>query len=468
MALTVDWANDGLDNNGDGVIDGPEELDFYTVYGIARCNDVVRYAETVTGAKDVSVWNNAIFAGAGHVSGACQGNMSIHGSLHILGNNLPDGAVALEFKGASGMSNSYAKGAGPALDNDLLVSVPPLPLTWVNGELVETLEAEVRVKNGVISSASIGESNQDGDSVKEQVDGVYTNDGFIGGTGDVHSDNGTDQPYDMGDKVELPMLHDPWRWPNTIPCEEQDAMFVQEPGGTELGPDGNPYTYEQMYSQLSDGAPFVGDVNIALGGAPVYINLSQPGNNNPALRVKPNPGACVKGDDYIYFNGSVLEIGGQFEMLGDLTVTGASGKGSDPLYYTGRGALMVHGDATMDSDVRSCNNGDPNNVVRSYPENNILALICTDNLTLGTKAQAFQLGAFYAAGTVTSPKQTIVMGTFVSEYFDMGNQVPDIYEVPSLPKYLPMGMIANCANRIFYNVYWRELEPPAPEESGGV
>ena len=47
FAMALDWARDGLDNNGDGIVDGPEEKDWCSVYASARCGQSVRYIEAV-------------------------------------------------------------------------------------------------------------------------------------------------------------------------------------------------------------------------------------------------------------------------------------------------------------------------------------------------------------------------------------------------------------------------------------
>ena len=54
-------------------------------------------------------------------------------------------------------------------------------------------------------------------------------------------------------------------------------------------------------------------------------------------------------------------------------------------------------------------------------------------------------------------KQTNVMGTIVGGYFDMGSQVPNIYQVPSLADNLPYGMIGNYPITTLEQVGWREL-----------
>ena len=51
------------------------------------------------------------------------------------------------------------------------------------------------------------------------------------------------------------------------------------------------------------------------------------------------------------------------------------------------------------------------------------------------------MGLFYAEDTITSEKQTSVAGTFFSNYFDMGTNVPEIYQVPETVNNLPPGLI---------------------------
>jgi hypothetical protein len=79
------------------------------------------------------------------------------------------------------------------------------------------------------------------------------------------------------------------------------------------------------------------------------------------------------------------------------------------------------------------------------------------NMLVGATAQCDIMGAFYAQNTIQAAKQTDVMGTFVANYFDMGSQVPSIFQVPSLPENLPLGMIGNYPIMTLGQVSWREL-----------
>ncbi|NIA14953.1 MAG: hypothetical protein GWP08_12830 [Nitrospiraceae bacterium] len=474
FACDIDWQDDGVDNNGDGMIDDVSEMWFHTIYAFARNNNIVRTAEAVLKGANVSVWNNAIFAGAGHVDGSIKGNCSIHGSVHILGDHVPEGGeaiVVLDMMGASLIHNNYGIGAGPgpALPDYLRDRVPDQPLTIVNGEIDQaTLNTVLRVKNGLVSlnsASEVGAADVFGNGLKDTVDGTFSNDGWTGqrvaddgDRGDpsvVFSDNGWDEFYDLGNKVPFPVLDDDWRWPAQVQCHELGYAWEGEPGSIEAAPDGTDYLHGDFFSDmLSDGNPYEGNVTISVG-TDFYLNLTQPGSA-PADRVKPDPANCIKGDDYIYYDAAatVMEINGQIEINGDLVF---SARNDRTLNYTGRAAILVHGDVTVNTNLLSCNDGDPNDYLRSFPERNIIGIMAEQDMLVGQSAQLDLMGAFYAQGQISSNKQTVVMGTFVAEYFDMGNQVPDIYQVPALTENLPLGMIANYPILVFSPISWREL-----------
>ena len=63
IAHALRWDSDGVDNNGDGTIDGADEDWFYSVTSFARYDALNRGAEAVLEGTDVNVWRNAIFGG---------------------------------------------------------------------------------------------------------------------------------------------------------------------------------------------------------------------------------------------------------------------------------------------------------------------------------------------------------------------------------------------------------------------
>ncbi|MBW7866556.1 MAG: hypothetical protein H3C30_19355 [Candidatus Hydrogenedentes bacterium] len=150
-----------------------------------------------------------------------------------------------------------------------------------------------------------------------------------------------------------------------------------------------------------------------------------------------------------------MKINGQIRINGSLEFTG---KGNDTtINYSGRGAILATGDVTIDTSLLTCNNGNPANTALSFPANNCIGIMTKSNMTVGSNAQLDIMGAFYAQGTISTSKQTNVMGTFVANYFDMGTNVPRIYQVPVLGGLIPFGMIGNFPIMFVSRVSWREL-----------
>jgi hypothetical protein len=324
---------------------------------------------------------------------------------------------------------------------------------------IETLHAKLRVKKGLVGlsgNSEIGQRNVVGDGKKDFMDGTYVQDGWTGnsvvpdgGRGDpksVYSDNGWDTPYDLGDKVQFPLLTDDWRDPNT-------GSKIVDPGT------GTWYTHEDYFNQVLLGSPtdktdgwYNGSLTInAKGNQNFYWNATT------GVQSSTIPATLPANDDYIAFNPTtnVLRVNGQITINGGLTFTG---QGNDKtIYYSGRGALMVKGDVVIDTDLLTCNDGNTSNYTNSFPVNNILGIMSTNNMTVGSTSQLTIMGAFYAQNKITSSKQTNVAGTFVSNYFDMGKNVPSIFQVPSLADNLPLGMIGNYPIMSLQKVSWLEL-----------
>lgn len=457
IGYTSRWATNGRDDNGDGVVDDSGERFMMSVYTAGNEGDETRSLEVVYAARDVNVWRNAIFAGAGQAGGLINGNVSIHGSVHLLGNNLLNGVTAvdaIDLSGTSLIHNNYNDVTGL-----LGPRVPTLATTNFGGENVKTLEANLRVKKGLVGmsgNSEIGEPNLSGNTWKETMDGVYVTDGYTGTSvipdgdrGDpkhLYSDNGWDNTYDLGDKVQLPVLKDDWRDPIT--------------GAKTLNPaTGANYTHEDYFNQVLVASPtnptdgvFVGDMTLDAKGSNLYWNATQ------NIKTTSLPGTLPPAtDDYVVFNSAtnVLQINGQIKVTGKIVFTG---KGNDrTINYSGRGAFLAYDDVNIDVDLLSCNGGNPANTANSFPVNNIIGIMTANTMVVGSTAQCNIMGAFYAQEKIVSAKQTNVMGTFVSKYFDMGTNVPSIWQVPTLADNLPLGMIGNYPIMVLSQVSWREL-----------
>ncbi|MCA9407411.1 MAG: hypothetical protein KC733_01880, partial [Candidatus Omnitrophica bacterium] len=321
---TPSWADSDINS----MAIGPDTSNYYTVpYGTTTLNggsytveflnvgtrDMwVRSTGTIGGVSqsirvyakivDISRWGNAIFGGGGASGTMVNGNVDIRGSVHILGDNLLPGDVAIDLGGTAQLvGNNYT-----GLNATLQAKVPALPTVNFNGEIVETLNAELRVKQGSVGlsgSATVGEADVAGNNVKETVDGVYVTDGYGGtqGSGAVYSDNSVTTAYDLGDAVKFPRFSDPSPYNTSITNQQ--------------------YLYHNalVISNSSD--------------------LTTLANINPSSSFSfsgPNGSISMDGSGNMTVSGIVYIDGGEFNLLkngSDKTIT-----------YTGTGSIVATGD----------------------------------------------------------------------------------------------------------------------------
>lgn len=445
MAAVHDWGSDGIDNTGDGIVDGPLERDTFVIHAFARQNGITRQTETVLRGFDVNVWRNAIFGGSGQAGGLINGNVRVHGSIHLLGNNILPGNIAvaaMDLSGTSLVRNNYV-----GLSNDLRNRIVDPPETIVDGNIVETLEARLRVRQGRVGlsgNSQIGEPASLGGTVKRTMDGTFNNEGWTGNqvtldgdrnipNNNVFSDNSHTEGYDLGNRVELPFLDHDWR-----------DFFT---GQTVVNPNtGVNYTHEEYFNEVLSGDALNGDITIRQN-QDFYYNATRPNDPNPANR--------LPDDDFIYYDAGnqLMEINGQITINGNLHID--RGRGNQrTINYTGKAAILVYGDVTLDVNLLAQNaDGTTDN---AYP-NNVFGIMASNDMTVGSNAQLTLMGAFYAQNTLRTLRQTTVIGTFVSNYFDLGTNVPSIYQVPSLADNLPLGMIGAYPILVFDQVSWREI-----------
>lgn len=463
MGYTYEWFGDGRDSDGNGLIDDIGEFAMFSIHTAAHSAGHTRQIEGVYSSSNVNVWNNAIFGGTGQSGNLVNGNVSIHGSVHLLGDNLPDGGTAvaaMDLSGGALISNNY-DGIPAALEQ----RVPALSTRLYNGETVETLNTKVRVKKGLVGisgTAHVGEAQVTGSGIKGPVDGTYNTDGWTGNqvtdNGDrgipdpaqFYSDNGHTESYDLGSRVPMPYLDDDWR--------DLDGSRVTDPDT------GTWYTHEDYFTEVLLADPVnqtdgIYNGNIVLNvydkkGTAVYWNATTAEYLTGAAAVAAAPGAT---DDYLKFNPAtnLLSMNGQIRINGTLTF---KGQGNDTtINYTGRAAFLVDGDVTIDTNLVICNNGDPSNITNSFPANNIIGIMTTGDMMVGSTSQLSMMGAFYAEGACITEKQSNIMGTFVANYFNMGKNVPSIFQVPELAENLPYGMIGNYPIVVLSPESWREL-----------
>ena len=105
----------------------------------------------------------------------------------------------------------------------------------------------------------------------------------------------------------------------------------------------------------------------------------------------------------------------------------------------------------------ACNGGNPANTINCFPVNNIIGIMATGDMMVGSTSQLSMMGAFYSEGACITEKQSNILGTFVANYFNMGKNVPSIFQVPALARNLPYGMIGNYPIILLSLESWREL-----------
>lgn len=438
---------------------------------------VNRSVRAYIASRDVGIWNNAIFAGSGASGQAINGNVDIRGSVHILGdgeafldlnaNGLRDAAEAYtdvngngvwdvgepyvdangdgdwdaaepyndsngngwydppltqtdlnsSFSGSAYMGNNYS-GMDGGLES--MVPNPPRPNN------IESLGAEIRVKHGRISvsgSASVGTSTVvDGGTSKATVDGSFVSDGYTGsaGSSSVFSDNGPNNGYDVG------------------------ALGIQFPLLSGIGSE----------AYVDSGGNTWSDHKAFLDARSLTIPISTVDNSTPAFSYGPDAYGnsitwtppVVSGNKIT--SPGVLETHGIVRVSGDLTI----GAKQEDLRYRGSGSLYATGFVFMHSNFLPATG-------EVFPTTTRVGIIAGRNIELATgngDAQLKMAGAFYAQGKIVSAKQNEIAGTFVAQYFDMGTNVPKIYQVPSLPANMPPGMPGDKSYYTIKVKTWRQ------------
>ena len=370
------------------------------IQSVGTVGDAAQTITVYAKMTSTSPWNNAIFAGAGASGMAINGNVDIHGSVHILGNGLQSTDSAMSLSGGAKIGNNYS-----GLSATLSAKVPTLPTTTFGGETVSSLSAVLRVKKGLVGlsgSAAIGQANATGNSVKETMDAVYSTNGFSSGTGSVYSDNSYSNSYDMGNTVAFPSLNDSY-------------------GG-----------YATYKDYLRANALVISD-------ATTLTNLANitPNSNFSA--------SSAKGSISVDGNGNMTISGIVYVDGGDLNMNEAGSK--KIINYTGKGSIYVSGNVGIDANVYTTGNS-------SYPTN-VLGVMTPNTITFNA-ASIDVMGLFYGETKITVQKQTVVVGSLVTNYFDLGTNVPSIYYVPAIMNSMPPGLIGTASMWQLNIVSWQE------------
>lgn len=443
------------------------------VTATAIVNGKTKSVRSLISEHNVGIWNNAIFAGSGASGQAVNGNVSIAGSVHILGDGEPfidlngngvrDAAEAFTdlnhngvwdpgepyvdsngdgvytaaepyndtngngiydppmtmtnldtaFSGTGSITNNYAQ-----MPLALQSLVPNAPM--FNG--VQTLSAEVRDKHGKIGlsgNAYIGQAGVvSGGTMKGPVDGTFVTDGWGGnqGASSVTSDNGTSNPYDLGGLgIQFPII---------------GGIGAQ----TYVAKDGTTWANQETYfTNRSLNCPVTTILSTTTAfsyGPDAY------GNSISFTPAGKNTTAKLTVNGVVNFSPS-LQIGTK-----------------DSIYYSGNGTLYSQ-NISIDGNLLPAAGS-------VFPTTARIGLVAKQNMYLACgngSAQLSLAGAFYAQGMIRSAKQNQIAGTFVANFFDLGTNVPNIYQVPSLPYNMPPAMPGDKSYYTLKIQGWRERSP---------
>ena len=418
--------------------------------------------------ENVSVWNNVIFVGVGQAGQSINGNVVMRGNVHILGEGEPytdvngngqydssanggsyaptDGYndsnnngqwdpgetfwepfvdlngngtwdppltqtdLADQIGGTANIGNNYS-----GMSANMSALIPACPTETVGGQTMQGLSAKLRIKHGQVSisgSATVGDPTNGGSPARKgTMDACYVSDGYTGtaGTSNVYSDNGTSHTYDLGDFVNFP-----------------DLMTPVTIGGVNYP--------SQMNYLANSGLVINGTLNLTVG---TPYSLTDGWGDSISVDASGN-----------------MSISGIVYVNGDIKLNRGSGGGSGTFTYSGRGTLAATGDVSVHTNLLPQN---------TFPTTSVLGLIARHKMYLATgsgDSQLQMMGAFYAQEQAVSDKQNEICGTFVSSYFSMQN-VPHMYQVPTLPDNLPPGMPGATPIWIVKTKVnsWREIAP---------
>jgi len=410
--------------------------------------DIPRTVQIHVKAAMASPWNNAIFARQSAVGGAIiEGNPRIAGSVLILGE---EGATdpVMDMGGTAGIRNNYEDMPAP-----LALKVPSIEEGGV-----ETLHAALRVKYGGVSlrgEVTVGE-NIPNNSIKRTMDEVHVPGEFIIGSGGIEDHVFTDNPdphsaCPLIEAVKFPSLLDQYETPDKtydtfLEYLRENSLEITV--GDEPGKD-----IEE--SKISKGFNF--DNGLGPYGHYGKYDLLE-GKGGIGWYFDPEediPGS--KGKIYLYVEG-IVWIEAESLSIGQKDV---------PIEYTGTGVIVVAeyvNPSTQDAITRNIEvHGDLLAVGEAelgggFPNNALGLVTGTLGIAYPGEADLNLTGAFFAENAIYSGFQNEVAGTFVSSFFDMGSQVPRIYQVPELATNVPPGMPGGPPVWVLITSEWKELQ----------
>jgi hypothetical protein len=339
--------------------------------------------------RRLTVWDNALFGGSSQTGGSINGNVQVRGSMHIKG----EPGKTVDMGGTAFVLNHYRD----ADQNDNFdvdwVKLPPVPLVDFNGEIVQSLGAEVRVEQGDVDlSGNVvwGEPDVTGNIYKEELDGVY-NDAPVSLSGSA-AINPTDEGDYDATGLAFPTLDDPYFDAATSTNYATHRAYL----------DANSLTIP--VTEISKNT-----ASFNMSNAFGSVDWNQPTNT--------------------------LTIDGIVRIAGDLDLATKD----QGLEYEGVGTLYATGDVRIHGHVMPDDNYLQTSTM-TYDNLGIIADTDIEISTGGGETWVKVMAALYAEEETVIRKQSRIAGAVVTRWFDAGNNVPRIFQAANLSANLPPGM----------------------------
>ncbi len=340
-----------------------------------------------------TIWDNALFTE--ETESGNMADLSVRGSVHIIGD--PSDPLDVEWRDTAQILNHY-DGLGDADEMGADASkLPPLTTTTVNGETVETLEADFKLKNGTLTiknNSLIGEADVAGNSVKETLDGMWV-DGSVTVNAPATSDTDASGTFaDGAVDVPFPALVDPYTDPVT----------------------------QTTY----------GNYNAFLAARAMQINERDISASVAAFHYSDGIGNMIDWDPATM----TLQIQGVIEF--DSRAHIGEGDDGERIYYSGTGTIYAPDEIEINSDLVPVGNYlDPNDAVM-----NNLGLV-SEEVEIAEDQGDYKItvmAAIYAGDELEIDEDSNVVGALVGAEIDFEENFAHITHVPRLPTNLPPGM----------------------------
>lgn len=375
---------------------------------------IVLAMENIVRIVSGSACDTGIFIGGPKSTQAIAGSLEVHGGLNILceetdpglcaGANPPSNCSAIATGASVGVYNNYDRGPGQA--PSFINKIQPLnPDENQN----PTLNAKVLVQNCGIGqmgmSSNIGAPSMPMDAVVAD-GGVGSSYGEVSIADDARV-HGREKHYGAGEYLKY------------LGAEAAAFPMLSTPEGflTTLGGD-------IFYMSRSNNLPAE------------WCNITP---TTPSMGYGPQGCACPGGCSLCWDSGNKTMTSNRDTVY---NLSGcAAGATLGDLMYKGKGSFYYgQNNVTIDGNVTVADR-------ENFPMTSAFGFMTAGEMNIAPSNRSEIMGLFYAQNKITMTNQTAVAGIVISNSFNLGSHVPEIYQVPSLNTQAPAGFREMCGGQ---------------------